>query len=147
MINAFTGTYRFLSNFYPAVVTYEGVAFPSVEHAYQAAKTHNLTLRRTIARYRYAADAKRAGKNLPLRDDWELVKRDTMRTLLAKKFAVGSGLADQLLATGDEMLVEGNWWNDTYWGVCDGVGQNWLGVLLMQRRTELQGQSRGYLRT
>jgi predicted NAD-dependent protein-ADP-ribosyltransferase YbiA (DUF1768 family) len=69
------------------------------------------------------------------------VKVDVMRDLIAQKFAVGSELADRLLATGDQELVEGNTWGDTFWGVCDGVGENWLGRLLMERRAALRGRS------
>ena len=50
-------------------------------------------------------------------------------------------LRSLLLATGNEELVEGNWWRDTYWGVCEGVGQNKLGKLLMQVREEVKNDT------
>jgi hypothetical protein len=40
--NSFHNEYRFLSNFYPAEVSFEGLVFPTVEHAYVAAKTTDI---------------------------------------------------------------------------------------------------------
>jgi len=75
----------------------------------------------------------------PMRNDWEEVKVSVMRDLIRQKFKPGSELSDRLLDTGDWLLEEGNTWGDTFWGVCDGVGENWLGRLLMERRGELRG--------
>lgn len=143
MITSFVNT--FLSNFYRACVTYDGEEYPSVEHAYQAARTHNAAWRATIRAAGSSSMAKRLGHQIShnptlLRQDWTLVKVGIMRDLLAQKFAPGTECARLLLKTGDEVLVEGNWWHDTFWGVCDGVGQNQLGELLMERRTLLRRQ-------
>ena len=137
MIDSFDGEYRFLSNFHFARVEYEGVYYRSVEHAYQAAKCADPDHRKTFERMHSPAMAKRAGRKVELRSDWEDVKERVMLDLLRQKFDYND-LRDALLATGDEELVEGNWWGDTYWGVCRGVGENRLGRLLMQVREEIR---------
>lgn len=150
-IEKFEGEYRWLSNFASASVTLDGERYPSVEHAYQAAKTLDPDKRTvfqiggvidiqpdaTVRRSLTAAGAKKAGKAIQLRKDWELVKVDIMRDLLKQKFSMFV-FKKLLLETGDAELIEGNWWGDRYWGVCHGTGQNMLGRLIMDIRTELQ---------
>lgn len=139
-IDRFTGEYRFLSNFYegPFPVMWEGFACRTAEHAYQCAKAAQPGVREMIALAATPGQAKRAGRNIELRSDWEEIKLDVMRRVLAVKFESGTDLADRLLATGDRLLVEGNTWNDRFWGVCKEQGRNWLGHLLMARRAELR---------
>ena len=137
MINEFRGKFRFLSNFYPALCNYGGIVYPTVEHAYQAAKTNDLDLKKLISQALTAQEAKHMGKGVPLREDWEDVKLDIMEQLLRLKFS-NREVANLLLLTGKEELVEGNWWGDTYWGVCNGAGENWLGKLLMKIREEIK---------
>lgn len=137
-IQTFDGPYRFLSNFYPISVEYEGIKFSSVEHAYQAAKTLDMNVRREIAQLPTAGKAKRAGKVIaPIREDWELVKFSIMLELVRKKFEHET-LRYMLFLTRDSILIEGNNWGDTYWGICNNVGENNLGKILMQVRLELQ---------
>ena len=81
--------------------------------------------------------AKRLGKRVELRPDWEDVKIDIMRQVLKSKFTQNPELKAKLIATGDAELIEGNNWNDRFWGVCNGKGQNHLGRLLMELRAEL----------
>ena len=135
-IETFQGAYRWLSNFWPCPVRYEGVTYPSVEHAYQAAKTTDMAARVRIAYLPRPGQAKRAGRKVALRRDWEQVKEDVMLSLLRLKFAPGSELADALSDTRQRPLVEGNRWGDRYWGVCEGEGRNRLGELLMRVRAE-----------
>jgi ribA/ribD-fused uncharacterized protein len=138
MINKFDGTqHRFLSNFYLHPITWEGVRYPSTEHAYQAAKTVNPFLRREIAKDRSPGQAKRWGRKLKLRADWNEVKLDIMYQVCKIKFAPDSELAMRLIETYPHQLIEGNTWGDTFWGVCDGEGQNHLGKTLMTIREEL----------
>lgn len=132
-ITSFSGKYEFLSNFYYSPVTYEGITYPTVEHAFQAAKTFDVTERRRISEMKTPGMAKRAGRRVLLRKDWEAVKFDIMKTLVTQKFE-DEKLKQLLLDTGDEELVEGNTWHDTCWGVCNGVGQNNLGKILMSVR-------------
>lgn len=138
MITEFRGQYRWLSNFWPATVTWWKHVYPTVEHAYQAAKTVNEEDRRRIAEAPTAAAAKQIGKTVTQRPDWEEVKVAVMAQLLVQKFAAGGQLAQKLLDTGDQEIVEGNNWGDTFWGVCRGKGQNNLGKLLMKIREDLK---------
>jgi ribA/ribD-fused uncharacterized protein len=136
MIDSFMGEFRFLSNFQAATVMYLGMLFPTTENAYQAAKSDNATVREEFTRIS-AKDAKRAGRNVVMREDWDKSKMDVMLDLNRQKFKIPA-LRAMLLATGDRELIEGNWWHDTYWGVCDGVGENRLGKILMMVRKEIQ---------
>lgn len=137
VIDKFSGDYQFLSNFHPVIVHYEGHAYPSVEHAYQAAKTLNVSLRHPFMKLT-AAQAKRLGRNLNLRPDWEQVKFSIMEVLVREKFTTYSDLQHALLATAPSELIEGNTWGDVYWGVCRGRGENHLGKILMRIRLELE---------
>ena len=137
-IESFQGKHRFLSNFWPARVKLDDVEYPTVENAYQAAKT--LSGRHVFLSCR-AGDAKRLGRGVTLRPDWEAVKVETMRGLLRQKFAA-EPLRSMLIETGDARLVEGNTWGDRFWGVCGGAGQNMLGHLLMSVRDELNGAAK-----
>lgn len=103
-------------------------------------KTCDPTMRARFATLPRASGAKRLGRMVKLRADWDAVRIDAMRTCLALKFDADSPLAIQLRRTGDAELVEGNDWNDTYWGVVDGVGENHLGLLLMERRALLRAE-------
>ena len=136
-IDRFAEEYAWLSNFYECTVTYEGLEFTSVEAAYQAAKTTSIETRKLIQCLPYAGDCKRFGRSVKLRSDWEDIKLTVMEDLLRQKFKRGSYLASQLLITRRHQLIEGNKWNDTFWGVCRGVGENNLGKLLMKIRDEL----------
>lgn len=142
MINNFSGSYRFLSNFYPARVTYEGVTYPTSEHAYQAAKTWEKEERKKIARMKTPGEAKRYGRSIALRAGWDSMKVDVMREILYIKFR-DEQLRQLLLDTGDEDLIEGNDWGDVFWGQVAGRGQNWLGRLLMELRDQLRLEPRG----
>lgn len=136
-IDEFSGEYRFLSNFFPSPVTYEGIEFPTVEHAFQAAKTMDTVERIRIAELKKPGEAKRAGRKVALRPDWENVKEKIMLDILRLKFAYPD-LRKYLLNTGEVKLEEGNTWGDRYWGTCFGIGRNRLGHLLMKLRKELQ---------
>lgn len=137
VIDSFKGEYDFLSNFHPSVVVYNGSQYPTVEHAYQAAKTDDVVLIEQIRTASTPGKAKKLGRNLELRPDWEERKRIVMVILLVQKFKYGTELAEKLMATDPYELIEGNWWGDVYWGVCKGIGQNHLGKILMRIRTRL----------
>ena len=140
MINKFDGKYAFLSNYHPCAVFYEGIAYPSVEHAFQAAKTLDMTQRYEIANMKSPGAAKRAGRKLNLRPDWEEVKFQVMEDCLREKFR-DTELLVQLIATKGHFLIEGTTWHDKCWGICTceecgGNGDNNLGKLLMKIRDE-----------
>lgn len=130
MINSFTGNYRFLSNFYPCNIYYCGINYPSTEHAYQATKTNSPEEKFKIAKLDTPGRAKRYGQLLKIREDWDQIKLKVMKDLLIIKFR-DSMLKQKLLDTGNQELIEGNTWNDTFWGICYGKGKNNLGKLLM----------------
>lgn len=138
MINSFSGEYRFLSNFFESRFEYEGISYTTAEHAFQQAKTLDPEWKQIIRSCPTPALAKRAGRSVKLRSDWEEVKDQIMEDILRAKFTQNSYVLRALINTGDEELVEGNTWNDTYWGVCDGEGKNMLGKMLMKIRSELQ---------
>jgi N-glycosidase YbiA len=132
VINSFFGEYRFLSNFWPCDVHYLGVRYPSVENAYVAAKTLDPEQRKPLETCS-PGEAKRFGRKLLLRSDWEDIKLLTMELLLFEKFK-DPILMEKLLDTTGITLVEGNTWGDRFWGVCNGAGENHLGKLLMKVR-------------
>ena len=120
-ISEFRGEYYFLSNFYSAPVTYNGMCFENNEAAFQAAKCPE---RMTEFCRLNPSEAKRLGRRVKLRGDWEAVKDTVMYEICKAKFSQNPDLADQLVATKDAELIEGNTWGDRIWGVCDGVGEN-----------------------
>lgn len=137
-IDKFDGDYRFLSNFWMVNVPLEKVWYSSTEHAYQAAKTLDENYKLQIKHAKTPGEAKKLGKSAPLRPDWEEVKIDYMRYLVWYKFAMYPDLGQKLLATGEAELIEGNHWGDHFWGVCKGLGQNWLGKILMEVRDQIR---------
>lgn len=134
---AFTGRWAFLSNFYTSRLQYKGRWYPTSEHAYQAAKMTNQIHHDWVTACTTPGQAKRRARSLPMRPGWDQARDAVMLDILRIKFSE-PGLAKLLLDTGEQDLIEFNYWHDTYWGVCDGVGQNKLGKLLMQVRDELK---------
>src|SRR4030067_2979365 len=114
VIMEFRNEYWFCSNFYPATV----YGYPTVEHAYQAAKTTDPAERAQIRSRRTAGEAKKLGRQVQLRPDWTEIKELVMETLVRRKFANYPELAKGLLETGETELVETNSWHDNYWGAC-----------------------------
>lgn len=138
-ISSFDGEYRWLSNFWKAQVSLDGMVFPTVENAYQAAKEREGD-RRVLYQRITPWQAKRVGRHANLRPDWEDVKLGVMRDLVRQKFLRHDSLATQLFETGDVYIFEGNTWGDTYWGVCCGEGENNLGKIIMAVRDELKSR-------
>jgi len=148
-ITKFGGEFRFLSNFFPCLVTLVPrtpddlpmLTYPSVEHAFQAAKSLDYATRLKIQASGNAAIAKKKGRAVVLRADWEQVKVAIMRQLLYSKF-INPDLRRGLIATGDAFLIEGNTWGDEFWGAVEGDGfwrgNNALGKLLMEVRSAVR---------
>jgi ribA/ribD-fused uncharacterized protein len=137
VIDSFTGEYRWLSNFWPATIFYDDLVWPSSEHLYQAAKSANLNQREMVRLAATPGIAKRLGKKLDIREDWNDVKLSVMAHIIKLKFDQNPDLQRRLKDTGDTWLIEGNTWNDTFWGVCNGRGENHLGNLIMRYRASL----------
>lgn len=136
-INSFSGEYAFLSNFYKEPVEWEGITYPTVEHAFQAAKNFDRKYREQVRDAKTPGDAKKLGRATTLRPDWEAIKLDVMTILVTRKFTSNAKLAMRLVKTSGHELVEGNDWGDTVWGVVNGEGTNLLGKILMTVRDEL----------
>lgn len=140
---AFRGELAFLSNFYSCSFLWGGIIYPSSEHAFVAAKTLDLDTREFISKLATPAIAKKYGRSLKLRPDWEAQKYNLMLDILKCKFNQNPDLYEKLLVTGDTELVELNEWHDNIWGNCTcnrcgNKGQNLLGKALMYVREELK---------
>lgn len=143
-ITYFRGEHRWLSNFSGCTILAEGLVFGSAEHLYQASKCVN---ERDIMRFTHyaspslmASQAKQLGRQVQCRADWEEIKIPVMRHIIELKFGQNKILGKKLIDTGDAELVEGNWHDDTFWGVClkTNTGENHLGRILMDVRKSLQ---------
>ena len=143
-INAFRGPHDFLSNFYAADVELEGAEYPTIEHAFQAAKSLEYAERRAVKNAKTASEAKRMGRKIKRRTDWFDVSLIIMETLVRQKFTRYPELKSKLLETGDAKLIEGNNWNDRFYGAVydtnrnEWMGENHLGKILMKVREELK---------
>lgn len=143
-IDSFTGKYSFLSNFYPCTIFFNGQSYPSLEHAYQAAKTLDAAIEKLIRCATSPARAKKLGRQIQLRKDWEELKKEVMEILVEIKF-VHCDLRKQLLATGEAILIEENRWHDNIWGSCTcqrcgNKGRNLLGKIIMAERTNIRDE-------
>lgn len=135
-IDSFSGEYEFLSNFYHFPFWYNGVYYQNSEAAYQAQKTLDENIRWEFQHLAPGA-AKRKGRLLELREDWDELKVDIMYYIIKQKFS-HKKMKELLLNTGDALLIEGNVWKDSFWGVYQGEGLNYLGKILMRVRAELK---------
>ena len=138
-IGEFQGEFRFLSNFYPAAVIYNGMRYSNNEAAFQAQKETDPAMR---AKYADLApnEAKRMGRQARLVAGWDNMRICVMRDCVSAKFRQNGKLAQDLLDTGDASLIEGNHWRDTFWGICGGKGENHLGQILMRLRADLRSE-------
>lgn len=141
-IDRFTGEHRFLSNFWICRVVYHGVDYANAETAFQAQKVTDIDEQIRFAELS-PGDAKRAGRRVKLRPDWEEIKTEKMAHIVEAKFRQNGDLARMLLDTGDADLIEGNTWGDTTWGVCNGKGENRLGRILTALRSDLRSERAG----
>lgn len=137
MINKFRGKYYFLSNFYETPVTWNGLTYLNNEAAFQSAKTFS---DRECFTNLDPSSAKKLGRKVQLRSDWENVKDDVMYEICKAKFSQNTELKKRLLSTDNEHLEEGNTWGDKIWGTVNGIGENRLGKILMRIREELRNE-------
>lgn len=134
MINSFRGKYYFLSNFSDSKITINNLTFDNAEAAFHSYKD----IERQADFVNLSASlAKKKGRHVKLRGDWEFVKDDIMYHIVKAKFEQNEDLKQKLIETGNEELIESNNWHDHYWGVCQGRGNNKLGKILMRVRQEL----------
>lgn len=137
VIDSFKGKYFFLSNFYEAPIIYDGITYLNNEAAFQAQKTINKEKRIDFSMLN-PSQAKRMGRRVPLRPDWEEVKFNIMYEVCKAKFTQNNSCRENLLKTGNAELIEGNDWGDKIWGQVNGIGENNLGKILMKIREELK---------
>ncbi|HVU59303.1 MAG TPA: NADAR family protein [Candidatus Saccharimonadales bacterium] len=145
-IEVFRGEHFFLSNMYPfknGITTPDGVIVHTSEQLYLPARLVHKEDRLAVEEAPSGFRAKRISRQLqnaghPIRPGWDMVRVPIMRDCILVKFAANIALRDQLLATANEELIEGNRWGDIFWGVSppppDGTGENMLGRLLMDAR-------------
>lgn len=114
---------------------FDGLLWKTVEHAYQAQKTLDNDQRRLIQNAHGPYEAKRLGQGVSKRQDWDMIKLQLMHDLVTEKFK-NPFLQHQLHQTGDQELVNNNEYNDTFWGVYKGIGENHLGKILMNVRQQ-----------
>jgi len=144
-----TDEYRFLSNFYPhkkngekyplqVKVIYNNIEFDCVENAYQAAKFIDKSMQIKFSQITPFEAVKFWEDNHSYREDWHEIKLEIMKNLVTQKFTHNPELSRMLVSTGDAILEEGNDWGDIYWGICDGIGENNLGKILMNIREKLK---------
>jgi ribA/ribD-fused uncharacterized protein len=141
-IDSFTGDNFYLSNFYHSQVEYNGTTYKTSEHAYQAEKAADAASKRKVRQADTPGKAKRLGRVVTMRENWDNLKYNVMLEIVRAKFKQHPDLAEKLIATGSATLIEGNNWGDKLWGAVDGVGKNWLGKILMQVRYELYQQTK-----
>lgn len=140
MIYLFKNEHKWLSNFEPCEIELHGITYQSVESAYQSEKSNDEKWK-TFCKDNSSRDVKIASKKIKLRNDWDSVKLRIMEHLLIQKFSK-EPFKTLLLETGDENIVEGNWWGDVEWGVdltrSPNIGENHLGRLIMKIRENLK---------
>jgi ribA/ribD-fused uncharacterized protein len=135
--------YGWMSNFYLTKFIWNNQEWKSSEHAYQAMKSTNPLIQQAIAEAPSAGAAKKAGRTISsIRPDWNDVKIGLMEEIVKAKFEQNSLLIKLLLNTEEKTLIEYAPWGDTFWGVNkDLKGENHLGKILMELRTELREKS------
>lgn len=152
MISGFSGRWYFLSNFYTCLIYHQGLEYKSVEAFYVAMKIDSDQLingkyytsgdfREMISKLDNPGLIKKIGQKVKLRKDWDSKKLEYMNWAIREKFK-DETLKELLLLTGDQEIIEENYWGDTFWGVCKGKGKNHLGKILMKVRDELRGIKR-----
>lgn len=132
----FRNEYWFLSNMYPTKIEIEGLTFDCAEAAFQSFKTLDMDERKQFEGID-GFTAKKLGRRIKLRKDWNNNRLEIMKRVVKAKFQQHPYLKEKLLAL-NEYIVEDNTWNDKFWGRCNGKGENNLGKILMEVRQELK---------
>lgn len=124
----FRNEYWFLSNMYPCKIRVNGLEFQCAEACFQSFKTTDLELRKKFQNLN-GFEAKKLGKKIKLRPDWNNIRLEVMYRVVLAKFRQHPELFRKLKNV-SEPIVEDNTWHDTFWGMCNGVGKNNLGIIL-----------------
>lgn len=137
IIDSFRGEHAFLSNFANCSIRVGGINYKNAEACFQAMKLKENSERVMFSNLT-GGEAKKLGRRIELRSDWEDIKLKAMKFVVETKFKQNPELGKRLLETQHATLVEGNNWGDKYWGMCNGVGENNLGRILMLVREEIK---------
>jgi ribA/ribD-fused uncharacterized protein len=135
--------YGWMSNFAPYSISLDGKLWPTSEHYFQSRKFEDSAIQERIRKTNSPMQAARIGRDrkLKLRRDWDSIKVAAMRKALSAKFTQHAELREALLATGDAKIIE-HTENDSYWADGgNGAGKNLLGILLMELRATLKGET------
>ena len=145
MIYKFADKYEFLSSFYSVNIRLNSKEYKTVEHAYQSNKTKDESEHEWVRNAPTASKAKSFGKKVRERKNWNDIKYRLMLKLVRMKFKHPE-LREMLLETGNEEIVEGNYWHDNSFGNCTCSkcekieGENHLGKILMKVRQEIKDE-------
>jgi len=140
MINSFRNEYFWLSNFFMRPVVIANITFPTNEHFFAANKTLNPEQFMWVVDALSPGIAKRRGRMVTPQPDWKEIRVKVMAIGLYQKYTQHPDLKQKLLDTDDQVLMEGNYWHDNFWGNCvctkchDVQGENVLGKLHMELR-------------
>jgi len=130
-------SYGYLSNFYFAKFKVDGFIYKTVEHFYQSKKFVKKEHQKQVLQCSLASDARRLGKQLPMREIFDVIKDYVMYQGVYEKFKQNPLLAQKLKYTETSHIIENSPW-DNYWGSGKtGKGLNKLGQILMLVRSRL----------
>jgi ribA/ribD-fused uncharacterized protein len=134
IIPEFSPPWECFRNFHPSPIIIQDEEYDTVEHAYQAYKTLNPVEREYVRNAPTPREAKKRGRHVTLREDFPIVRIPLMRLFVLTKFTRHRRCRQVLTLSHDAIIQEGNWWGDTFWGICNGKGENNLGIILMEVR-------------
>lgn len=132
-ITSFRGSNAYLSNMYDTPVELDGITYKNAEAAFQSLKLEDIDARKQFSELS-GKQAKALGRKVNLRPDWDTYRLEAMEKVLRAKFEQNPDLFEKLKNTGNVPITETNTWNDTFWGVSNGKGENHLGKLLEKVR-------------
>jgi len=134
----FNGETHPLSNFYPAKINVDGKIYKTAEHYYQSEKATNTMDKSRVMQAESPSNARRIGKQIKKRADFDEIKDIIMYKGVKAKFTQNVEVKAYLLATGDRYLIEDASFSP-YWGTgYNDMGENKMGKMLMQIRDELK---------
>ncbi|MBI5044583.1 MAG: NADAR family protein [Candidatus Levybacteria bacterium] len=135
-------SYFSFSNFSSHSIKIDGVLYPTVEHAFHAAKFDNEKIKEEIKSAGSPLKAFEIGKKYKpqRRSNWDETKVSVLQKIIAEKVKQHDEVRKALLATGNEEIIEDNPLDDFWGNGKDGNGQNHMGKILMRIRNELQFQ-------
>ncbi len=132
------GRYKCFSNWYSCSFTYQGYTWSNSEQALMYFKSFDKEYQKKIKKANNPAVAKKLGRQVKLRPDWDQVKLSLMIEILYAKFSQNADLKEILLNTNGVKIHEDC--NDPWWGGGPNYpgGRDYLGRALMSVRKILE---------